>query len=224
MSEKPKDLDRQLVLLMEGAGIDRVIDVGANRGQYAARLRRAGHAGPILSFEPQPCAHAALLQAAADDGVWEIGPRLALGATDGTVTLEIAAEDDMSSLRPQTDALRRLSPSSAVVERVPVRQARLDALLAAEPGERLLVKLDVQGGEDAALDGMAALWPRVRAVQLELALSVLYAGEWRYLETCRRLESLGYRLALVLPGYFDGKVRRQLQFDGVFVRDGADDA
>ncbi|MFW5833584.1 MAG: FkbM family methyltransferase, partial [Pseudomonadota bacterium] len=70
MSEKPKDLDRQLVLLMTGAGIDRVIDVGANRGQYARRLRAAGWAGPILSFEPHPRVHEALLRAAAGDPAW----------------------------------------------------------------------------------------------------------------------------------------------------------
>ncbi len=218
MSEKPKDLDRQLALLLVGAEVDRVLDVGANRGQYAQRLRRAGHEGPILSFEPQPAAHAALAAAAADDPAWQVAAPLALGATVGTALLEVSAEDDMSSLRPQTAALRRLSPSSAVVERLRVPLDRLDRVMARAPGARLFVKLDVQGGEDAVLDGMAGLWPRVVGVQLELALSVLYAGEWRYLATCQRLESLGYRLAMVLPGYFDGKARRQLQFDGIFLR------
>ncbi|TVQ29684.1 MAG: FkbM family methyltransferase [Geminicoccaceae bacterium] len=218
MSEKPKDLDRQLVLLLEGARVDRVIDVGANQGQYAARLRRAGYGGPILSFEPQPEAHAALVRAASDDKAWEVAAPLALGASTGTAHLAVSAEDDMSSLRDQTAVLRRLSPSSAVQARIEVAMARLDRRLADEPGARLLVKLDVQGSEDAVLDGMAGLWPRVVAVQLELALTPLYHGEWRYLETCTRLESLGYRLALVLPGYFDGKVKRQLQIDGVFVR------
>jgi len=87
------------------------------------------------------------------------------------------------------------------------------------PGPYLL-KIDVQGFEDAVLDGVGPLWRHVAGVQVELALTRLYAGERGYLETCARLESLGFALALVLPGYFDGKVRRQLQFDGVFLRAG----
>ncbi|MFW5834202.1 MAG: FkbM family methyltransferase, partial [Pseudomonadota bacterium] len=167
-----------------------------------------------------PRVHEALLRAAAGDPAWQVAASMALGAAPGRAVLEVSAEDDMSSLRAQTEALARLSPSSAVVERLDVPLARLDDVLRAEEGERLLVKLDVQGSEDAVLDGMAGLWPRVRALQLELALSVLYAGERRYLETCQRLEGLGYRLALVLPGYFDGKAKRQLQFDGVFLKAG----
>lgn len=218
MSNKPRDPEQQLGLLLARAAVDAVIDVGANRGQYAQRLRRAGFAGPILSFEPQPEVHAALLRAAADDPAWTVAPPLALGRRAEIASLHLAREDDMTSLRPQGELLVRLSPSSAVRCTLPVGVDRLDAVLGDRPWQRLLVKIDVQGSEDAVLDGIGAAWPRVVAVQLELALSVLYEGERHYLETCARLESLGYGLALVIPGYFDGKLGRQLQFDGVFLR------
>lgn len=220
MSEKPRDLDRQLVLLMAGAGVDAVVDVGANRGQYARRLRRAGYGGPIHSFEPQPTVHAELARIAADDPAWTVHAPLALGGSRAEAMLHVAAEDDMTSLRAQNALLQQLSPTSKVVGEVAVAVARLDDVLAEPPGRRLLVKIDVQGAEHDVLDGIGALWPQVVAVQLELALTVLYAGERPYLQTCARLEQLGYRLALVMPGYFDGKVKRQLQADGVFLRDG----
>jgi FkbM family methyltransferase len=222
VSEKPKDLDRQLVIALAGVGVDRVLDVGANVGQYARRLRAAGWGGDILSFEPLPEAHADLRAAAADDPAWEVAPALAVGATAGGGRLERSRESDMSSLRPQTERLRQLSPSSAIAHTLDVDVRPLGALVTPRAaGERLFLKIDVQGSEDAVLDGVGPLWGRLVGIQLELALTRLYAGERGYLETCARLETLGFHLALVLPGYFDGKARRQLQFDGVFLREGA---
>ncbi len=222
MSEKPKDLDRQLVLALDGAGVDRVLDVGANVGQYARRLRVAGWGGDILSFEPLPEAHAALRAAAADDPAWQVAPAVAVGAAAGVGELERSSESDMSSLRPQTERLRQLSPTSAITDVLAVDVRPLAALVSPrDVGERLFLKIDAQGSEDAVLDGVGPLWARLVGIQLELALTRLYDGERGYLETCTRLESLGFHLALVLPGYFDGKARRQLQFDGVFLRGGA---
>ena len=219
MSEKPKDLDRQLAVALAGAGVERVVDVGANVGQYARRLRAAGWAGRILSVEPLAGAHAELKAAAATDPHWEVAPPVAVGARAGRATLERSQESDMSSLCRQTDRLRTLSPSSAVAERLEVDVRPLATLVTpVSRRERLFVKLDVQGGEDAVLDGIGALWGHLVGIQLELALTRLYEGERSYLDVCARLESLGFHLALVLPGYFDGKVKRQLQFDGVFLR------
>jgi len=218
VSEKPRDLDRQIVLALEAARVDRVLDVGANAGQYARRLRRAGFAGAILSFEPLEDLHAALEAMASDDPLWHIAPPVAIAAAPGRAVFHRSAESDMSSLRAQTPLLEHLSPSSAIVEQVEVDVRPLALAVTPEPGERLFVKVDVQGGEAAVLDGLGGLWAHVVGLQLELALATLYAGEATYLDTCRRLAGLGFELALVLPGYFDGKVARQLQFDGVFLR------
>ena len=57
---KLKDLDAQLVATLERQAVDAVIDVGANLGQYATRLREAGWRGPVLSIEPIPELRAAL--------------------------------------------------------------------------------------------------------------------------------------------------------------------
>jgi FkbM family methyltransferase len=220
VSEKPKDLARQLVLALEGAGVHRVIDVGANTGQYARRLRAAGWAGDILSFEPLPEVHGVLAEAAAADPRWRVAPPVAVGAGSGRAALHRSRESDMSSLRAQTPRLGSLSPSSRVEDTLEVDVRPLAELVTPRSAdERLFVKMDVQGYEDAVLDGLGPLWAYVTGLQLELALTRLYTGERLYMESCRRLESLGFHLALVLPGYFDGKVKRQLQFDGVFLRD-----
>lgn len=217
---KPRDGPAQLAALLAGQQIDAVLDVGANTGQYGLMLRRAGWLGPILSFEPLPQAREALARTAAADPLWRLAPPLALADRDGPVVLEVSAESDMSSILPQSPLLRAISPSSTVRERLAVAGARLDGQtqLLDSAWRRLHLKLDVQGYEPRVLDGAQALWPRLATVQLELALEPVYAGEPDWRAMVDRLAGLGFRLALVLPGYFERKLGRMLQFDGVFIR------
>ena len=44
--------------------------MGANRGQYARRLRRTGFKGHIASFEPVPAVFEELRATAAEDPRW----------------------------------------------------------------------------------------------------------------------------------------------------------
>jgi FkbM family methyltransferase len=211
----------QLRATLEHQRVDAVIDVGANRGQYALRLREAGWRGPILSFEPIIELRDELAARSAADPLWEVAPAMALAAADGEGMLEVSAESDMSSLLPQSDRLRAISPSSAVLRRVRVPIARLDGLasLHSRPWRRLFVKIDVQGGEPAVLAGMSGLWDRVAGLQLELALLPLYEGERPWLEVVGDLARRGFAPYLLVPGYFAKALGRQVQVDMVFYRD-----
>ena len=220
VGRKPRDLDQQLVFTLERQEVDAVIDVGANLGQYATRLRAAGWSRPILSIEPILEVHQRLAERAAGDLAWEVAPPMAIGADTGEVDLEVSAESDMSSTRAQSPLLQAISPSSAVLRRVKVPQQRLDALdlVRDRPWRRLLVKADVQGAEPAVLAGMDGLWERVRGVQLELALVPLYEGERPWLDLVGDLAARGFAPHLLFPGYFSRRLGRQVQLDIVFYR------
>lgn len=213
-----KDLDAQLAFTLQKQAIDAVIDVGANVGQFATRLRAAGWSGPILSLEPIPEIHRALVARAAADPAWEVAPATAVGAIDGEIELEVSAESDMSSTLRQSPLLQEISPSSAVMRRIVVAQRRLDDLLQARPWRRIFVKIDVQGAEPAVLAGMAGLWDRVEGLQLELALLPLYDGERDWLELVGDLAERGFAPYLLMPGYFSRALGRQVQLDAVFYR------
>lgn len=217
---KPKDGPARLACLLDRQRIDAVLDVGANQGQYGRFLREAGYAGPILSFEPLAEPRLALAQAAGEDHLWRLAPPLALGDRAGEAVIDVSAESDMSSLLPQAAMLQELSPSSAVLERRRVTTARLDAQgdLLDPAWRRLHLKIDVQGYEPRVLDGALGLMPRIATLQLELALEPVYVGETGWRAMVDRLAEMGFRLALVLPGYFERKLGRMLQFDGVFIR------
>jgi FkbM family methyltransferase len=202
---KPKTGPAQLVAILAHEEVDAVIDVGANTGQYGQLLRREGYPGPIVSFEPLPGPRSTLAAAAATDPLWRLAPPLALGDADGTVVIEQSAESDMSSILPQSPLLARLSPSSAVVERLTVPCARLDALpdLIDPTWRRMHLKIDVQGYEPHVLAGAMGLMTRIATIQLELALQPVYAGElgWRPWALRRRWSSRAISSASSLECY-----------------------
>lgn len=220
---KAKTPGGQLVAVLENFGITCVLDVGANVGQYGSALRAWGWRGRIVSFEPLPEAHAGLERRAASDPRWQVAPRMALGRREGQVELEVSAESDMSSILPQSELLRRISPSSAVLRKETVRLRRLDLVagpyLAAD--DRVFLKIDAQGYEPEVLAGAEGLLGRLAGIQLEMSLVPLYRGERDFRQLLDDLSALGFVPWLFLPGYFERKLARQLQLDGVFMRESA---
>ncbi len=217
---KAKPLEAQLVTVLERFQIACVLDVGANAGQYGSLLRSWGYRGRIVSFEPLSGPHAHLEQRAAGDPDWRVAPRMALGERDGEATIAVSAESDMSSILPQTELLRRVSPSSKVIGRETVPIRRLDAVAAdyLEPADRVFLKLDTQGYEAQILAGARQLLARLSGVQLEMSLVRCYEGERDFRELIDDLALAGFSPYLFFPGYFEPKLARQLQIDGVFMR------
>lgn len=212
-----------LVALLEARRVDLVLDVGANVGQYARALRRAGYGGRIVSFEPVASAHARLADAAAGDPAWTVAPRMALGAADGEAEIHVSNRTDMSSLLPiRGEALAAL-PKARSVGREPVPVRRLDGVYAeyAGAGARAFLKIDTQGFERAVLDGAGAVLAELQGLQLELSLIPLYHGEAGYLEMIDRLAGSGFEIHLLVPGFFSKRLGRQLQIDAVFLRPGS---
>jgi hypothetical protein len=129
----------------------------------------------------------------------------------------------MSSILRQSALLRRVSPSSAVIGRETVPLRRLDEVAGPylAPADRVFLKIDTQGYEAAVLAGAARLLERLAGIHLEMALVPLYEGERPFRAMLDDLAALGFEPWLFLPGYFERKLARQLQVDGVFMRVGA---
>ena len=211
----------QLARLLRETGIDLVLDVGANAGQYAAGLRILGYAGRIVSFEPLSTAHAQLGRAALRGG-WEVAPRMAIGEADGDITINLAGNSVSSSILDMLPTHANAAPGSAYVssETVPLR--RLDGVAGEymAGARRILLKIDTQGYEDRVLAGAAGVLDRFAAIQTELSLVPLYEGQTLFDEMRRRIEAAGFELYAVFPGYVDERTGQTLQLDGFFRRRG----
>jgi FkbM family methyltransferase len=211
----------QLRSMLSWHRINLVFDVGANVGQWGRELRsQVGYAGRIVSFEPMCAAHARLERAAHDDPLWQVAPRAAIGAQEGLVTLNVAANSQSSSLLPMLAAHVDAAPGSEYAATEEVRIAQLDALAMQylQPDSTVFLKIDTQGYEKQVLHGAARTLARVQGVQLELSLVPLYEGQALLPELTSLVQDSGFELWALTPAFADPRSGRLLQVDATFFR------
>lgn len=208
--------------LWQTLGIDLVLDVGANRGQFGHMLRREHlYQGRIHSFEPLSDAFAILQKAAAKDERWTV-ERTALGATDGNAILHVAANSYSSSLLPMTTTLLHSAPQASPIAEATVPVTRLDRRFGeiSLGAHAVAMKLDTQGAEAAILQGASGCLDQIRLIEMEMSLITLYEGETLFMDAWRQLQEFGYELVHVEPEFYDPHTGRTLQVNGTFVLKG----
>ena len=219
VARKPRNFPRlRRPLLVDEERITVALDVGANRGQWAAELRRAGYRGRIVSFEPGAEAFAALERAAASDPLWDCR-RTAVGAGSGTTTLHVSRNSVSSSLLPHSDLQVAIAPESAEVDTETVTLARLDDVegLAAS-GDRILLKADVEGAELDVLRGATRLLEWTRLLELELSAVPLHEGQPLLGEVVHWCERAGFALTGLEVSFRDRRTGDLLSANGFFRR------
>jgi FkbM family methyltransferase len=218
--EVHKTQDLRSAALFSSLDIDLLIDIGANKGQYALSRRRGGYGGEILSFEPLRTAHAALLARAKDDPNWTVANRMALGNRSGEVEINVAGNSTSSSVLTMLDVHLAAAPHSRYISTEMVPLCRLDDVLgAAAKGRKIFLKLDVQGFERVVLEGAGQVLATALAVQLEMSLLPLYQGETLMPEMLQLLHTKGFEVWDLQPGFRDPVTGRLLQLDAVFTRE-----
>ena len=208
--------------IMRRYGINLVLDVGANKGQYARDLIRRGYRGRIVSFEPLPSAFDKLRLNRWAFSRWQV-EQFALGAESTTATFNISANSQSSSLQNILPSHVEAAPTAAYVDSCEVQVQRLDSIFDRyyRDGDRCYLKLDVQGHEHHVLEGASGCLDSILAVQCELSISPLYEGEQNWQVAIESMRQLGYRLMLLTPGFCNQETGEMMQTDGLFVREEA---
>jgi FkbM family methyltransferase len=211
----------QIASLLRNRGVNCVVDIGANRGQYGQELRRFGYSAHIRSFEPLPDAYSSLVQAASADPGWSTW-RLALGPEDGTARLNIAGNEAAasSSILPMLPRHENAAPDVKYVGAIEVPMCRLDSLWdEVVPTDAVpFIKVDVQGFEGGVLDGATESLHHTIGLELEISLVPLYKGALSLREVLERTDELEMQLVYVAPGFLDPETGELLQMDGIFFR------
>lgn len=182
--------------VLRTGGFDAIVDGGAAVGEFAFAARDTCPGVPLVCVEPHPPSAEILRRngfRVVEAALWKAPGRLRLtqptdATTSCSVTLEFAPD------RPSWE----------------VDTVRLDSL--GLTGERILVKLDLQGAEAEALEGMELLWPRCAAVLLEVSYG--QSGSYEPLRTL--LAARGFVEAGTLNELEEGGL--PIEADKLFVR------
>jgi FkbM family methyltransferase len=213
-----RDAPALFLLKSREAGVNTLLDVGANVGQFVQSMRQAGWQGQAVSFEPSQEAHGLLRANAAGDGAWSVPPRMALGSANGEAEINISGNSASSSMLQIEAASTQVLPLTGYIASEPVPVRRLDDVMAAEWAGPYAMKIDTQGFELEVLKGAEAVLDQTAVILVELSLAGLYAGGARPHEVFALLESRGFRAITVTEGFSDTARNEVLQVDAVFVR------
>ncbi len=207
--------------LLTHHGINLVLDVGANVGQYGKFLRGFGYSGKIISFEPLSSAYSELEFASRNDPLWTVAARTAIGNADGNIEINISENSYSSSILNILDTHLKAAPKSAYIGSEMVKISKLDSVVKDYVGNgdhSIFLKIDVQGFEMQVLNGATWVLQETKGIQMELSLVPLYKGQVLFREMLDKMEQFGYELHAVLPGFTDSMSGRMLQMDGIFFK------
>jgi FkbM family methyltransferase len=173
-----------------------VADVGAHWGYFtllAATL--CGETGRVIAFEPLPRNVSILTKNVRANrlGNIDIVPR-AVSDRQGCADLILSHDTSGNSLVTVPPGAR-LSPGQN--DHLAVQTLALDDYFSAAHRSPRLVKIDIEGAELAALDGMRALIRATRDLVLIVELNPFYFPGPRGAAFLRRMSEEGFELALI---------------------------
>lgn len=205
------------VVLHQLGEVRTVLDIGANRGQFALAARHSFPAAQIVSFEPLP-GPAMMYRAVFNGDALATLHEAAIGPVAGEAAIHLSARDDSSSLLPIAARQNALFPGTEEIGTQRIKVGRLvDYMNADAVNVPALLKLDVQGFELQALAGCEDLLARFTWVYVECSFVELYAGQAFADSVIAWLRQRGLPLRGVYNVSYDGS-GRAIQADLLFGR------
>lgn len=182
--------------LLDAHGIELIVDVGGNVGQFATSMRKIGYRGRIISFEPVAAQFAQISRSARADPKWSVY-NMALGNRAGTMAINVMNSSVFSSFRQPTSRETDDFAQANRIERVETVEVRTLAGMAEELElvgvlNRAFLKCDTQGFDREVLIGAGDLLAQVRLLQIELSVTPIYENAPRMTEMLAFVEAHGF--------------------------------
>jgi FkbM family methyltransferase len=201
-------------------GIKTVLDVEANVGWFSAAIRKLLPEARIYAFEPVTACFQELSRTRRDDSLFQSFP-YALGAEDGTATLNVNDFTPSSSLLPMANAHLEEFPFTDKTANATVEVRRLDTVAPElDLAGPMLVKLDVQGFEMRVIEGGRETLARADVLIIEVSFADFYEGQTSFEELHAEIQGLGLRFHGILGQTHSIRNDLPLFCDALFIRSG----
>jgi FkbM family methyltransferase len=170
--------------------VDTIIDVGANKGQWAKPLVKKFPSANFYSFEPLPNIFEYLELTARDHRNWNVHNQ-GVGAKRGVARINVASNSGLSSSFLESTNHSVVHPniifekSNLVIDIIP-----LDDFMGY--GARNFLKIDTGGFENSVLDGISSKMNLISAIEIESSFTPMYEGESSHHRVISRLEDSGF--------------------------------
>jgi len=158
-------------------GIENVIDIGANLGQFSLLARHFFPGVPIVAFEPLTKPSIKYRSVFKKDPMTRL-VQAAIGSKHSHLNMHVSRAVDSSSLLPIGHSQIEIFPGTEETHQERVMVAPLDAFIpAGELSGSGLLKIDVQGYELEVLQGCESLIDKFAAIYIECSFIELYEGQ-----------------------------------------------
>lgn len=203
--------------LIKKRGINKVFDVGANKGQFGKSLIDGGLKADIISFEPLQDAYQELKQKADKVPNWTTFNN-AVGSKSYETSINVSANSHSSSLLKVNENHLDAEQTAEIVAEQKVQVKPLNEMVEAAGGDKILLKIDTQGFELEVLKGSEQLFDFIDVILVELSMVPLYEDSAAYSTIINYLEEKGYMLYQIFPEFVNPTSHQLLQANGVFVK------
>lgn len=199
-------------------GIETVIDVGANTGQFSSAVHIVCPTAKIYAFEPLPDCVERLQER------MKSVPRFqafatAVGNDSGTVRMHRSNFSPSSSLLEMTSVHKEAFPWTAETSETDVKISTLDSFLPVlDLTEKVLLKIDVQGFEREVLLGAVQILQKAALVFVETSFGHLYEGASAFSDIYESMVSSGFEFRGFLDQLEHPNTGQPLQGDAIYVR------
>lgn len=219
---KTKEVPAKTLLGIRDMPIDVIIDIGANKGQFAKYILKIFPKAILYCFEPLPNVFKEL---EAWSSVKENNQitlfNVALDVKQGTAEILYHSEHSpSSSLLHTTKNCEAIYPFTALQKKVRVSVETLDNVLddgTLDHAENILVKMDVQGYEDRVIKGGAGVLKKAKVCILEISLDALYKGQANFNDLSMMLYDFGFHYSGNLSQVY-GEDGHCIYIDAVFIK------
>lgn len=190
------------------------LDCGANAGQWGTNFKEEFPELRLISFEPLVESFKILEEKSRKYKHW-VAHNVALSSFSGSATIHFASNQGMSSSLNRPLLHSKVHPEITFEESLEVSVSTLDNFHL--DGNRIFLKIDVQGHENELLLGAAESLKSVALIEIESSYTPLYDSEVSHHELLSKLSTLGF-----IP-YSFGNVHHDLrgrvwQLDTLLVR------